>query len=168
MKAKRPDLVYFTANATGMAFYRDWLVVQMLKAWGCRIVVHYHNKGVRTRQHRWLDNMLYRKFFKGLKVILLAESLYQDVAKYVDRKDVLICPNGIPFDKGYEPATRRHNAVPPILFLSNLIESKGVLVLLDALKILKEEATQSHIAQLSITGKNSSRSLSFSSFAKGA
>ena len=76
VKAKRPDLVYFTANATGMAFYRDWLVVQMLKAWGCRIVVHYHNKGVRTRQHRWLDNMLYRKFFKGLKVILLAESLY--------------------------------------------------------------------------------------------
>lgn len=139
VKAKRPDLVYFTANATGMAFYRDWLVVQMLKAWGCRIVVHYHNKGVRTRQHRWLDNMLYRKFFKGLKVILLAESLYQDVAKYVDRKDVLICPNGIPFDKGYEPATRRHNAVPRILFLSNLIESKGVLVLLDALKILKEQ-----------------------------
>lgn len=139
VKAKRPDLVYFTANATGMAFYRDWLVVQMLKAWGCRIVVHYHNKGVRTRQSRWLDNMLYRKFFKGLKVILLAESLYQDVAKYVDRKDVLICPNGIPTATEQEPTTKPHNIVPHILFLSNLIESKGVLVLLDALKILKEQ-----------------------------
>ena len=31
------------------------------------------------------------------------------------------------------------NHVPRLLFLSNLIESKGVLVLLDALKLLKDK-----------------------------
>lgn len=134
-----PNLVYFTANACGGAFYKDFIIVELLKRMGCRIVVHYHNKGVSTRQDRWLDDCLYRRFFKGLKVILLAEALYKDVQKYVKREDVEICPNGIPESLDYEPKAERNNAVPHILFLANLIESKGVFVLLDALKILKDK-----------------------------
>lgn len=139
VKEFSPDLVYFTANACGGAFYKDFIIVELLKHLECRIVVHYHNKGVSTRQDRWLDDCLYRRFFKGLKVILLAEALYKDVQKYVKREDVEICPNGIPESLDYEPKAERNNAVPHILFLSNLIESKGVFVLLDALKILKEK-----------------------------
>lgn len=139
VKEFSPELVYFTANACGGAFYKDFVIVELLKRMGCRIVVHYHNKGVSTRQDRWLDDHLYRRFFKGIKVILLAEALYKDVQKYVKREDVEICPNGIPESLDYEPSAKRDNAVPHILFLSNLIESKGVIVLLDALKILKEK-----------------------------
>ena len=134
-----PDLVYVTPNAKGGAFYKDFIVVEMIKSMGCKVIVHYHNKGVATRQDRWLDDKLYKRFFKGLKVILLAEALYPDVQKYVKRENVFICPNGIPDEtNGIEPSAERHNKVPHILFLSNLIISKGVLVLLDALKILKE------------------------------
>lgn len=135
----RPQLVYVTPNACGAAFYKDFIVVLMLKGMGCKVVVHYHNKGVATRQDRKLDNWLYRRFFKGLKVILLSEALYPDISKYVRREDVRFCPNGIPETLAEEPRAERHNAVPHILFLSNLIESKGVIVLLDALKILKDK-----------------------------
>ena len=138
VKEFSPNLVYFTANACGGPFYKDFIIVELLKKMGCKIVVHYHNKGVSTRQDRWLDDCLYRHFFRGLKVILLAEALYKDVQKYVKREDVQICPNGIPESIDYEPKAKRNNAVPHILFLSNLIESKGVIVLLDALKILKD------------------------------
>lgn len=134
----RPQLVYVTPNACGGAFYKDFIVVQMLKRMGCKVVAHYHNKGVMTRQDRWLDDLLYRRFFNGLKVILLAEALYRDVEKYVSRDDVLICPNGIPETLAQEPKAERNNKVPRLLFLSNLLESKGVLVLLDACKILKD------------------------------
>ena len=79
---------------------------------GCKVVAHYHNKGVVTQQDRKLDNWLYRKFFCGLKVILLAETLYQDVQKYVKREDVYICPNGIPEILTGEPIAERHNEVP--------------------------------------------------------
>ena len=96
LKAIRPDLVYVTPNACGGAFYKDFVVVEMLKRLGCKVVVHYHNKGVATRQDRRLDNALYRRFFKGIKVILLSECLYSDVMKYVKREDVFVCPNGIP------------------------------------------------------------------------
>lgn len=139
IKELKPDLVYVTPNAKGGAFYKDFVVVEMIKSMGCRVVVHYHNKGVATRQDRWLDDKLYRKFFKGIKVILLAEALFPDVQKYVRREDVYICPNGIPdTTDGKEPTVERHNRIPHLLFLSNLLVSKGVLVLLDALKILKD------------------------------
>lgn len=139
IKQLKPDLVYVTPNAKGGAFYKDFIVVEMIKSMGCKVIVHYHNKGVATRQDRWLDDKLYRKFFHGIKVILLAEALYPDVQKYVRREDVYICPNGIPDTTGgKEPTAERHNKIPHLLFLSNLLESKGVIVLLDALKILKE------------------------------
>ena len=134
----KPALVYVTPNAKGGAFYKDFIVVQMIKALGCKVVAHYHNKGVSTRQEKRFDNFLYKRFFKQLKVILLAESLYVDVKKYVARKDVFICPNCIPGTLNEELSAKRNNSVPHLLFLSNLLISKGVLVLLDACKILRE------------------------------
>ncbi|MCF0192357.1 MAG: glycosyltransferase family 4 protein [Prevotella sp.] len=134
----KPQMVYITPNACGGAFYKDFIVVQLLKTMGCDIVAHYHNKGVSTRQNRWFDDKLYRLFFKKLKVILLAETLYDDVKKYVARKDVYICHNGIPEVADAEPIAKG-NDVPHILFLSNMLIDKGVIILLDALKILKEK-----------------------------
>ncbi len=135
----RPKLVYITPNAGGKAFFKDFIVVQMLKSMGCKVIAHYHNKGVSAYQSKWVYNFLYKHFFSGLKVILLAESLYKDIARYVKREDVYICPNGIPNSCKEELKARRNNEVPHLLFLSNLLISKGVIVLLDALKILKEK-----------------------------
>ena len=59
----RPQLVYVTPNACGIAFYKDFIVVEMLKMMGCKVVVHYHNKGVSRRQDKMLDNFLYKIFF---------------------------------------------------------------------------------------------------------
>ena len=139
VKEIRPELVYITPNAGGKAFFKDFIVVQMLKSMGCKIIAHYHNKGVSAYQSKWIYNFLYKRFFSNLKVILLAENLYKDIAKYVKREEVYICPNGIPSSCKEEMEARRNNVIPHLLFLSNLLISKGVIVLLDALKILKEK-----------------------------
>lgn len=145
VKDIKPQLVYVTPNACGGAFYKDFVVVEMLKRLGCKVIVHYHNKGVATRQDRWLDNILYKRFFKGIKVILLSECLYGDVKKYVKREDVFVCGNGIPDvienSACSETVASDHidGKVPHVLFLSNLLISKGVVVLLNALKVLKEK-----------------------------
>lgn len=96
VKMLRPPLVYITPNAKGTPFYKDFIIVQLVKMMGCNVVLHYHNKGVAMRQNKWFDNMLYKRFFKGVKVILLAEALYKDIQKYVPRGQVYICSNGIP------------------------------------------------------------------------
>ena len=139
----KPDLVYVTPNAKGGAFFKEFVVVQILKVMNCKVVAHYHNKGVSMKQEQWLYNRLYKRFFKGIKVILLGKSLYQDVKKYVGWENVYICPNGIPTDvRCKKEEVRGNHPNPRLLFLSNLIESKGVIVLLDALKILKDRDCQ--------------------------
>ena len=142
VKRIQPELVYVTPNAKGGAFYKDFIVIQTLKSMGCKVVVHYHNKGVSLRQDKIIDNLLYHTFFNKLKVILLAEALYIDVKKYVPRKNVFICPNGIPEALKTEPSAKKHNDVPKLLFLSNLLIDKGVFTLLDACYIIKENGLQ--------------------------
>ena len=142
VKKFNPQLCYVTPNAKGGAFYKDFFVVMMLKTMEKKVVVHYHNKGVATRQDKWLDHFLYKRFFKGLKVILLAEPLYQDICKYVNRQNVYICPNGIPSQQ-HTLQKITHEGFN-ILFLSNMMEEKGVWDLLKACKILKNQGKAFH------------------------
>lgn len=137
----QPDYIYYTPNATGMPFYKDWLVVTSLKMMGCKVVAHYHNKGVVTRQYKWMDNILYKSFFKGLKVILLADALYPDIQKYVKREDVQVCGNGVPdIEQTIKRSVPDPNVSYPlnILYLSNMMEEKGVYQLLEACALLKK------------------------------
>lgn len=136
VKEFKPDLCYVTPNAKGGAFYKDFIIVQLLKILGCKILVHYHNKGVSTRQNHFIDNILYKIFFKNIKVILLAKSLYPDFQKYVSQSHLYICPNGIPQSPSLNtPQNKSLN----ILFLSNMMEEKGVWTLLEACKILRQK-----------------------------
>lgn len=137
VKEIRPDVCYVTPNSKGGAFYKDFIVVEMLKKMGCRIVIHFHNKGVSTRQNFFFDNYLYTHFFKNLKVILLAEVLYQDIKKYVNINNVYICPNGIPITNTKK--IKKNEKPFIILFLSNMMEEKGVWDLIEACYILKKK-----------------------------
>ena len=65
--------------------------------------------------------------------------LFKDVSSFVNESDVFYCPLGIKNQslvKKGEFSIEKHK-ITTILFFSNLIESKGVYVLLDACKILK-------------------------------
>lgn len=136
MKANRPDIVYVTPNASGGAFYKDFVVVQAIKYWGGNVVLHFHNKGVEKNRKKIINNILYKQFFKKSKVILLSELLYPDICNYVKSSDVFFCPNGIPASGVRNQVDRQ---IPRVLFLSNLIVSKGVLQLLDACQLLAEK-----------------------------
>lgn len=143
IKTQRPDWVYVTPNSAGSPFYKDYVVVQLCKRWmkeRGHVMLHFHNKGVQTRQERWLDDKLYRRFFKDVKVILLGKPLYEDVKKYVEEKDVRYCANGIP-DNGACPEERVHE-IPHILWLTNIMRTKGVMEYLDALRMLKERGVR--------------------------
>lgn len=138
VRKEKPQLVYVTPVATGIAFYRDFVLMKLLKMMHCNVIAHFHNKGIKSRQDKWLDNIIYKSYFKGIKVIILAGSLYDDIKKYVKPNQVYICPNGIS-DNHPGLIPNRNNTVPKLLFLSNLIKSKGVVDLLDACKILNDK-----------------------------
>lgn len=111
------------------------------------ILVHYHNKGVKEFSKSRLNNWLYEIFFKDLYVLLLGEVLYDDVKAYVPQSRVGFCGNGLPVLSGEEEIKISYNlklkysdkSVKPIhiLYLSNMMEEKGVWTLIDACKIMK-------------------------------
>ena len=74
----------------------------------------------------------------------MSDLLYTDIAAFVPHENVLICHNGIP-DIDRKPQRITHKQVQ-VLFLSNLIRSKGVLTLLDALVLLKQNDVHCVIA----------------------
>lgn len=136
----KPTLCYFAITATGAAFFRDVLLIATLKLFKVKCIYHMHNKGVFKFQNNKIYNFCYAFVFKKAEVILLSKYLYEDIKKYVPKSSVQICPNGIP-DVDYNKNSTnsiKDNGVK-ILFLSNLIASKGVFVLVEACKILKEK-----------------------------
>jgi glycosyltransferase involved in cell wall biosynthesis len=169
--SNRPGLCYMTISSKGLGFYKDSLIVLLVRLFGVRRIYHFHNKGVSTRQERFFDNLLYRMVFRNADVILLSKHLYPDIQKYVPQERVHYCPNGIPDGKGLRAqsagqdeegtghraqgtgqediAPSLHRSLSPsqtteILFLSHLIISKGLLLLIDACAILKDRGVDFH------------------------
>ncbi|GGP01714.1 glycosyl transferase [Cloacibacterium rupense] len=134
----RPQQVYFALTTTGFAFYRDCVLVFLIKLFRINIIYHLHNKGVKKASESPINHWLYQKVFRNTKVILLSQYLYDDIENFVSQEQIRICPNGVPEIKELKSEDlERKNEIPQILFLSNLIESKGVYILLSALEILK-------------------------------
>jgi glycosyltransferase involved in cell wall biosynthesis len=141
----QPNMVYLAITAKGMGFYKDFPIALLVKLFGKKLVLHYHSKGVSNYQDKPLDNRLYKILFKSSKVILLSENLFKDISKYVAKKDVYYCPNGIPvLEYSNNDFSLQDERTPQLLFLSNLIESKGIYILLEALEILKNKGLKFH------------------------
>lgn len=139
---KKYDLCYFTLTSNGPGYYRDLPIVFILKLFGKKIIYHFHNKGVAIAGKRKLYNLLYRYTFKNSLAILLSRYLYYDIESYVKRENVFYCPNGIPDNKVNN--TRKSpsigNTAPcRLLYLGNMMVEKGVYLLLEACKRLKEK-----------------------------
>lgn len=139
----RPDLCYLAITAEGVPFYKDAIIVLLIKLFRVKLIYHLHNKGVKNRQDKILDDLLYRFVFKNTDVILLSSYLYPDIQKYVPLSAVHYCPNGIKTFENTITQEREDDHIE-ILFLSNMIKSKGVLTLLEACKILKERNIYFH------------------------
>ena len=141
----KPQLAYLALTATGAAFYKDVLLVAMLRVFKIKTVYHLHNKGFKNAATNPFNKYLYRFVFKNTDVILLSKRLYYDISDFVPEDRVFVCPNGI-----VDLVSSSEFRVPSsklitqnsefrttnLLFLSNLIESKGVYVLLEACKLL--------------------------------
>jgi len=133
----RPKKVYFEIAPCGFAFFRDSLYVWLCKIFRKNIVFHLHAKGIDSQVKNKWKLRYYKKVFKDTKVIILSDILYEDIEKVVLRNNVYVIPNGVPDELSEEEfekiiMKRKKNKKPILLFLSNMVESKGPL---DVLKI---------------------------------
>lgn len=138
---RRPDLAYFTISPVGGAFYRDCVFVAILKTFRIRRIFHLHGKGIgKQLESRW-KRPLYKWAFSGAWLIHLSPLLAGETASLIDPSRLRFVPNGIQ-ERGQPAAVARATSVPRILYLSNMAEDKGPLVLLDALGVLAARGVQ--------------------------
>lgn len=142
----KPHLCYLAITAKGTAFFKDTAIAFLAKLFGVNLVYHFHNKGVETYQQNRIYNFLYKSVFHEVEVILLSKFLYPDVQKYLPESRVYYCPNGIPYiqQQAKNSAISSDNKKVELLFLSNLIETKGVFLLLEACRLLQSKHLPFH------------------------
>lgn len=130
----KPNLIYFQISPLGFAFLRDSLFVFTMKLFRKKIVFHLHGKGISQQLNNPMKKLLYKFVFKNQDIITLSELLDYDI-KDVFKGRIFHVPNGIPKVE-HKDNDKPINKVPKILYLSNLIKSKGILDFLDSLEIL--------------------------------
>ena len=136
------DLCLITINSNGLAWFKEMGIVFMTKLFRVPIVYFYHNKGVASYANTPLKKQLFRFQFKNAKTILLSPLLFHDVEVFTAESDVFYCPYGINDQTILKKDVFeiRKSKIATILYLSNLIESKGVYVLLNACNLLKDKS----------------------------
>ncbi|MUH38095.1 glycosyltransferase [Zobellia amurskyensis] len=134
----KPDICYVTPTSWGWAFYRDFLLIQLLKWTGVKIILHFHNKASKTWVSKYYNKILLKIFFKKVKIILLGKELYAEKAPFIDEDNVFYCPNGIPAAIKTKINLDKKSERTHFLFLSNMMEEKGIYILLKACSILKK------------------------------
>jgi glycosyltransferase involved in cell wall biosynthesis len=135
----KPDLVYFNLTPKGFAFYRDAFYVIILKALGRKIVFHLQSKGIKENTTASaLKRQLYKMVFKNTSIICLSPRLTDDFTDIYASTPFYV-PNGIEVQIPVGDAKpENEDSFPRILYLSHYLKTKGVLVLIEALSILKE------------------------------
>lgn len=158
VKKEKPALCYLTPSTCGWGFYRDCLTVFVLKKMNVKMIFHFHNKPKVGFVDKWYNKCLYRYFFKGTNYIFLDEILAKPFEKYIDNKHLYICPNGIETvhnltkENVYDENLR-------FIFLSNLINDKGVCELLKACEMLKDKGLKFHCDYVGKSGDIDSKEL---------
>lgn len=132
----RYEVCYIAITCHGGGFLKDAPFALLCKLFRNELIIHQHNKGMSRDVDKWIFKRLLPLVYNNSAVILLSWNLYPDISKIVKKGQIHICPNGIPASQTY---IRKHKEpIPRLLFLSNLLIDKGVFILLDACKILKE------------------------------
>jgi glycosyltransferase involved in cell wall biosynthesis len=134
----KPRFIYFQISPHGIAFLRDFLFVSIIKLFKVKLVYHLHGKGIKRYSKIKWKKIMYKFAFLNSDIICLSRLLTYDI-KDVFFGNIHIVNNGIPevyhnfISKTHE---KKNNDIPIILFLSNLILSKGILEFIEALNLL--------------------------------
>ncbi len=137
----KPDLILYNCAPLGFAFYRDVLFTVVIRMVSHAPLAFYiHGKGFQTQSesgllYRWAGKIL----FRNSDAICLSEGLKEDVRLF-HMMHYHALNNGIPATR-IDPAPAAPRPFT-FLFLSNLIQSKGVLDFIDALAVLKTKTAR--------------------------
>ena len=144
----RKGVVYLTIAQSWKGFLRDSLFISLAALGRHRIVLHLHGgnyAGFYQAQSPSRQRLVARTMGKASEIIVLSESLKNGFSFLPEAGPKLtVVANGLPIPADRLPSTPKSlpgTSGDPIriLFLSSMMESKGYLALLKAVRLLSEK-----------------------------
>ncbi|WP_342245229.1 glycosyltransferase family 4 protein [Pseudomonas sp. OTU5201] len=140
----RPAICYFALCPSGVAFYRDAIIVAILKVFRVKRIFHLHGRGIDVGKSK-IKRIIYKFAFSGADVIHLSSLFWSEVAGLVERKRFWVVPNCA--DDLVDCMGTKIEARPiNFFYFSNFVRGKGALYLLQAARVLYEQKINCRIS----------------------
>jgi len=145
-KLLRTRRVYLLLAISRVGFARDLVIIWLSFFLRRHLILHIHSGGYGLfyeRQHFWLQILIRATLARARSIIILSDLLCEQMS-FLPRSSGLlkVVPNGLPCRLEAErPVAKRLDLAKPIrlLYLSNMIRSKGYLDVLEACRQLTFE-----------------------------
>jgi len=140
----KPDFVYLVPATSGLGLMRDSLFVKKIKKLHSgKIILHVRSRITEKNKKKHFN--IYKKMFEKTRVIVLGESLIEDVASFVKKENLEVLPNAIKnevSEKEFNQTIKERNKSNSfnLLFLSNMNKEKGWFKVLESCVILKSKS----------------------------
>lgn len=136
--------IYIVVSMSKFGFIRDAVFIIFSRVFLKKIILHLHGAGFKKHFYENQNQIMQKliRFVYSLvdRLIILSDKIKDDFF-FIEKKKIFILPNFIPhIEKNirHEVNLRDFNLIK-IIFLSNMIYSKGYMTLLETCKILKEK-----------------------------
>lgn len=135
---KNPDIVFFNLSPLGWGLYKDCVLVFLIRLFKKKIIYHMHGKGIKNQVIKSnFKKILFRYLLKNANLICLSKKLVNDINIVRDKSKLLTIINN--FSEKSNIKNKKISKSLTFVYLSNLIVSKGILIFLDAIKILQNK-----------------------------
>lgn len=140
-------LYYPPAGAARIPIWRDILFLLCTRRKFTRTIFHFHAGGLSTFYPRLtkLEQFLFRRAYDRPDLAIRIAAGAPEDGAFLQARTEAVVPNGIEdLAPAAAPRTYGHQPIR-LLFLGALRESKGILVLLEACQILREQGRAFHL-----------------------
>lgn len=138
---ERPEIVYVPISQNRLGFLRDCLFLIPARLLGKKVVIHLHG-GYFDRFYKtalpFMRAIIRFALRSTARAIVLGQSLSGIFEGIIPRERVRVVPNGLEDKFGSWRNRTRNSHRPMMLFLSTLMEEKGILAVLRAVPAVKE------------------------------
>jgi glycosyltransferase involved in cell wall biosynthesis len=138
----KPDFCVYFISVLPRALYIDCVQILILKAFNIPAVLYFHGKGYKENSDKSIlyNYIVKYTFSKSFAGIVLGSLLKDDVKDFISEEKLFILPNAIEMYITKEVEIRKEsNANLKILYLSNLIASKGAYEFIEMAKSVRNK-----------------------------
>lgn len=149
----KPDICLYFVAVGITALVVDALLTGILVRHRIPYVLYFHGTGYRKyslNPHGFHRYAAERTLQRALGGIVLGERLKADVNSYIPNERLFVLPNGIPDIDLKAERCKRGNRTVRVIFLSNLVKTKG---LLELVQVAKAVTQRSKAVRFAIAGR---------------